>query len=348
MLCERFAAIWPQNSANRHLTHHARSGSIVTMDANTAPPETLLEAIRYFSDADASLSFMVGLRWPKGVVCPRCGSGRHSFLTTRRIWKCMGCKKQFSVKVGTLFEDSPIGLEKWLPALWMVVNCKNGISSYELGRALGVTQKTAWFMLHRLRLAMQTETFGKIGGEVEVDETYIGGRARFMHRSKREQKIKGTGGMGKAAVMGLLERHGEDGHSTVRTKVVPNVRRRTLAPEVREHVKTGAEVFTDALRSYDDLAEDYTHQVIDHAESYAEGKVHTNGLENFWSLLKRGIKGTYVSVEPFHLFRYLDEQSYRFNNRKVSDAIRFVKAAARIVGKRLTYSELTGAEVGAT
>ena len=279
------------------------------------------------------------------MTCPHCQAPEPSFLKTRRIWKCRACQKQFSAKVGTIFEDSPIALEKWLPALWFVVNCKNGISSYELARALGVTQKTAWFMAHRIRLAVQTGTFGKLSGEVEVDETYIGGKARFMHKGKRAEKITGTGGMGKAAVMGLLERHGEDGHSRVKATVVPNVRRKTLAPAVREQVAEGSELFTDALPSYNSLGEDYIHQVIDHAESYAEGNVHTNGLENFWSLLKRGIKGTYVSVEPFHLFRYLDEQVFRFNNRKLTDGLRFLRAAAGIIGKRLTYAELIGAEV---
>lgn len=312
------------------------------MDTETDLPETLLGAIKFFSDPDVALAFVAKIRWPNGATCPECGAPEPSFLSTRRLWKCRACKKQFSVKVGTIFEDSPIGLDKWLPALWLVVNCKNGISSYEIARDLGVTQKTAWFMAHRIRLAMQTGTFGKMSGEVEVDETYIGGKARFMHKSKREEKIKGTGGMGKAAVMGLLERHGEDGHSRVKTKVVPNVRRSTLSPEVREHVEEGAEVFTDALKSYEDLGRDYVHQVIDHAESYAEGKVHTNGLENFWSLLKRAIRGTYVNVEPFHLFRYLDEQSFRFNSRKVSDGVRFLRVAAGIVGKRVTYKELIG------
>jgi transposase-like protein len=217
-----------------------------------------------------------------------------------------------------------------------------------MGRALGVSQRAAWFMGHRIRLAMHSGSFDKMTGEVEVDETYIGGKARFMHQDKRAEKITGTGGSGKAAVMGLLERHGEDGHSRVKAKVVPNVRRKTLAPEVRQHVEEGAEVFTDALRSYDDLDADYIHQVIDHAESYAEGNVHTNGLENFWSLLKRSIKGTYVSVEPFHLFRYLDEQSFRFNSRKMTDGLRFLRAAAGIIGKRLTYVNLTGGEVSAT
>lgn len=305
-------------------------------------PKTLIGAIRYFSAPDVCLSFVANLRWPDGPVCPRCGGVDPLFLKTRRLWKCRACKTQFSVKVGTIFEDSPIGLDKWLPALWMVVNCKNGVSSYEIARALGVTQKTAWFMSHRIRLAMQTGTFKKLSGEVEIDETFIGGRARFMHKHKRARKIKGTGGLGKAAVMGLLERHGPDGHSVVKLKMVPSVRHEALIPEVRQHVASGAEIFTDQWVSYRGLEADYIHNVIDHAESYAEGKVHTNGLENFWSLLKRGIKGTYVSVEPFHLFRYLDEQAYRFNARKADDLHRFVRAVHGIVGKRIMYQALIG------
>jgi transposase-like protein len=320
------------------------------MDASNASPASLLEAVTFFADPDTSLAFVARLRWPDGVVkCPRCQAAEATFLSTRRLWKCRACKKQFSAKVGTIFEDSPIPLEKWLPALWLVVNCKNGISSYELARALGVSQRAAWFMGHRLRLAVQSGGFGKISGEVEVDETFIGGKARFMHKGKRAEKITGRGPMGKTAVMGLLERHGEDGHSTIKVaKVVPNTKRKSLSPEVREHVEPGSEVFTDTLMSYSDLGADYVHGVINHAEKYVEGKIHTNGMENFWSLLKRSIKGTYVSVEPFHLFRYLDEQTFRFNNRKMTDGMRFLRAAAGIIGKRLTYSELTGAEVPAT
>lgn len=305
-------------------------------------PETLIDAIKYFADPDVSLAFLANLRWPNGPVCPRCNSKENSFLSTRSLWKCKGCKKQFSVKLGTIFEDSPIGLDKWLPAMWMLVNSRNGTSSHELARTLGVTQKTAWFMLHRIRLAMQTESFAKMSGEVEVDETFIGGRARFMHKDQRAKKIKGTGGMGKAAVMGLLERHGEDKHSTVRTRVVENTRRRHLQEEVRNNVHEGSNLYTDALASYRGLDAEYVHQVIDHAECYAKGSIHTNGLENFWSLLKRGLKGTYVSVEPFHLFRYLDEQSFRFNNRKDDDASRFLLAVREIIGKRLTYKNLIG------
>lgn len=315
------------------------------MDTTNRAPETLLEAVQHFADPDVALDFVARLRWPDGPECPVCEAKDPSFLKTRRLWKCRSCKKQFSVKVGTIFEDSPIGLSKWLPAMWMLANCKNGISSHELARALGVTQKTAWFMLHRIRLAMQSQAFGKIGGEVEVDETFIGGKARNMHKAKRERVITGTGGMGKVAVMGLLERHGPDStakHSRVRTRVIANTRRKPLHGEVKQHVEPGSQVFTDALPSYSGLAGEYVHSVIDHAESYAAGNVHTNGLENFWSLLKRGIKGTYVSVEPFHLFRYLDKQCFRFNSRKDSDRSRFMQAVASILDKRLTYNALTG------
>jgi transposase-like protein len=236
-------------------------------------------------------------------------------------------------------EDSPIGLDKWLMAIWLIANAKNGISSYEIHRALGITQKSAWFLLHRIRLAMQTGTFEKLGGQVEVDETYIGGLARNMHRSERDRKIKGTGGAGsgKVAVMGLLERNGK-----VRAKVICDTRQQTFQDEVRSNVESGCELFTDAHRSYIGLNADYIHQVIDHAEKYVDGQIHTNGIENFWSLLKRGIKGTYVSVEPFHLFRYLDEQTFRFNTRKGKDADRFIQTVKQIAGKRLTYDELRG------
>ena len=302
-------------------------------------PKTLLEAIRYFSDLDVANEFVANLRWPDGPVCPRCGlvDPKHYYLKTRRVWKCRSCQKQFSVKVGTIFEDSPLGLDKWLPAVWLIANCKNGISSYELAKDLGVQQKSAWFMLHRIRLAMQTGTFEKLSGQVEADETYIGGKARNMHPSKRKEKIQGRGTSGKVAVMGLLERHGE-----VRTKVVPDTKSRTLQVEVRENVEPGSEVHTDALKSYRGLDPEYIHNVVDHAEKYVDGHVHTNGLENFWSLLKRGIKGTYVSVEPYHLFRYLDEQAFRFNERGGEDKDRFAKTLGAVSGRRLTYDELTG------
>jgi transposase-like protein len=267
-------------------------------------PKTLQEAVVYFGDPQRAFDYALKLRWPDGnVTCPRCGKAKHSFIKTRRIWFCYECKKQFSLKVGTIFEDSPLGLDKWMTAFWLLANCKNGISSYELGRALGIHQNSAWFMLQRIRLVMQDDFFGsKLGGEVEVDETFIGGKARNMHVSKRRRRITGTGTKDKTAVMGILERGGK-----VRTKVVPNRKKAALQGAVRSNVQAGAALYSDALLSYEGLASDYAHQVVDHAVQYVNGRVHTNGLENFWSLLKRGISGTYVSVEPFHLFRYLDE-----------------------------------------
>lgn len=306
------------------------------------PTKTLQQAILYFSDEDVCIEFLAKMRWPDGPRCPRCNSTKVSWLANVRRWQCKTCRKQSSVKVGTIFEESPIPLSTWLPAMWLLASNKNGISSYELMRGFGVTQKTAWFMLQRLRLAMQDDGQGMFSGKVEVDETFIGGKARFMHPHKRAEKITGTGGMGKAAVMGLLERHGPDGHSRVKAKVVKNVKRKTLAPEVRQQVTPGSEIFSDALKSYNDLDTDFAHQVIDHAEKYVEGQVHTNGLENFWSLLKRCIKGTYVSVEPFHLFRYIDEESFRFNTRKLEDGERFERIMGKVSGKRLTYRELIG------
>jgi hypothetical protein len=310
-------------------------------------PKTFLEAVRYFSHADTCLKFLVALRWPNGVICPQCGSKKVTFLENAKLWKCRNAhpRQKFSVKVGTIFEDSPIGLDKWFPAMWLAANCKNGISSYELHRCLGVTQKTAWFMLQRIRLAMQDGSIEKMKGRVEADETFI--KARNMHSDRRAKAIhRTTGSSGKAAVMGLLERNAPEKDSRVRCKVVESIRRHDLDSQVRENVEKGSEVITDRLRSYERLADEYTHQVIDHAECYAKGHVHTNGLENFWSLLKRGIKGTYVSVEPFHLFRYLDEQAFRFNERKDDDAGRFVKTLRGVVGKGLRYAKLIAAEGG--
>jgi transposase-like protein len=239
-------------------------------------------------------------------------------------------------------EDSAIGLDKWLVAMWLIANARNGISSYELSRSIGVTQKSAWFMLHRIRLAMQDTESTKFSGDVEADETYIGGKARNMHREKRG-RVRGANWMGKVAVMGLLARHG-NGDTRVRLNVVKRSRRADIYRVLDAHVEDGSTLYTDALSSYKSLEQRFIHKVIDHAESYVQGNVHTNGLENFWSLLKRALKGTYVSVEPFHLFRYLDEQAFRFNHRKLSDAARFALTAASVFGKRLTFKQLTAAD----
>jgi transposase-like protein len=306
-------------------------------------PTTLSEAIRYFADPDLALAFVVQLRWPDGIRCPHCNSERQSFLSSRRIWKCKDCRKQFSIKVGTIFEDSALGLDKWLPCLWMLANCKNGVSSYEVHRALGVTQKTAWFMLGRIRLAMQAKSFQKFTGSVEADETFVGGLAKFMHRERRNRMVSGTGGKDKTAVMGILKR-GRKGKSRVRAVVVPDRKMARVQGHIGETIEKGAKLYTDAGLQYihGELAERYRHEMIDHAVAYVRGAVHTNGLENFWSLLKRSIKGTYVSVDPFHVFRYVNEQVFRFNHRDGKDGDRFRTVLNAVVGKRLTYAELAG------
>jgi transposase-like protein len=292
-------------------------------------PETLQEAIVYFSDHQRVFEYAVKLRWPDGkVTCPRCNGSKHSFIKTRRVWFCYDCKKQFTLKIGTVMEDSPISLDKWMAAFWMLVNCKNGVSSLEIHRALKVTQKTAWFQ-----------------GHVEVDETYIGGKARFMHkkqRAKMTQPGMPKGGANKVIVGGVLERGGK-----VRTQILENRERHVLHALVRDNVESGSQLSTDDCHSYWGLDKEYAHGIVDHAKEYVNGQVHTNGLENFWSLVKRGLKGTYISVEPFHLFRYLDEQVFRYNNRAtkkhfVSDSNRFEMAFPQIADKRLTYDELVG------
>jgi transposase-like protein len=301
-------------------------------------PTTLQEAIRFFSNEEACIQYVANMRWPEGIACPRCESKNVSYVKSRFVWQCKGCRKQFSVKAGTIFEDSPIKLNKWLCAMWLLVNAKNGISSYEVARSLGVTQKTAWFMMHRIRLALQNGSLDrKLTGEVEADETYIGGQARNMHKDKQAKALKAEGYFRKAVVMGMLERNGE-----VRAKVLKVASAKVLAREIRANIEPGSTLYTDQLASYTRVGQEYAHHVINHAQEYVRGNVHTNSIENFWSLLKRGIKGTYVSVEPFHLFRYLDEQSFRFNTRKGNDQGRFMEAMSSIAGKRVQYKELTG------
>ncbi len=305
-------------------------------------PTTLLEAVRYFTDKEVAFNFMVSLRWPHGeITCPRCEATDVTMMRARQLLRCRGCQKQFSVKVGTIMEDSPIGLDKWLPAMWLVAGAKNGISSCEMARALGITQKSAWFLNHRIRCAMQQGSLEKFSGRVEADETFIGGKARNMHKWKKALRIHGRGPSGKTIVLGLLDRKHGNGSSRVQAMVLQGRRKKHIQTEVRARVAPGSELLTDELASYEGMDE-YEHQFVNHAETYVRKHVHTNGMENFWSLLKRSIKGTYVSVEPYHLFRYLDEQSFRFNERKDSDKGRFLKAAGNIVGKRLTYQQLTG------
>jgi transposase-like protein len=311
-------------------------------------PKTLQEALIYFADPKHCREYLVARRWPNGVTCPRCGSDKVAFLEKYNRWQCNSkthANRQFTAKTGTIFEDSPLGLDKWLAAMWLLVNCKNGISSYEVSRDLGVSQKSAWHMMHRIRLSMQDDlTGGKLGGEVEIDETFIGGKARFMHKSDRRRKnLKGGGSAGKAIVLGILERETEDKPKRVRATVIPDRTKPVMQENVRPHVEAGSQVYSDEAGDYWRMDSEYAHEIINHAEEYVRGNVHTNGLENFWSLLKRSIGGSYVSVEPFHLFRYVDEQAFRYNNRKdMNDSDRFDLAVRQIVGKRLTWAEVTG------
>src|SRR4051812_13494777 len=217
-------------------------------------PTTLIEAIRYFSDLDICTDYVAKLRWPNGPVCPKCGGVEYSYLSTRRLWKCRDCKKQYSVKLGTIFEDSPLGLDKWLPAVWLTANSKNGISSHELARALGTTQKSAWFMLHRIRLAMQTGSFDKLDGEIEVDESYIGGKARNMHKSARERKTVAGGGAGRPLGLGMRQRGGGVGAGGV-----PAPRQHTVHRQIHEHIEPGASLYTDAHSSYKGLDDVFEH-----------------------------------------------------------------------------------------
>jgi len=308
-----------------------------------AKAKTLQQVIRYFSDEQICIDTVAQMRWPDGPVCPACGHKEHYYLKTQRRWKCKECYKQFSVKVGTIFEDSPLTLDKWLCAMWLIANCKNGISSCEVARDLGITQKSAWFMLHRIRKAMQDGSLVKMGGpdsEVEVDETFIGGKARNMHKSKKIGKgFEKRGVTGKTIVMGMLERGGH-----VTTKIIRDREKPTLHAHVAECIEEGTKIYSDEWGPYTGLDEKFAHQVINHAEKYVDGRVHTNGMENFWSLTKRALSGTYVSVEPFHLHRYLDEQAYRFNNRKqpMDDSARFYDLLSRVAGRRVTYAALTG------
>ena len=315
-------------------------------------PKTLQETIQYFSEFEHCRVFMTALRWPDGKVrCPRCDSEKVKYLNNARVYWCAGNhpSPKFSLKVGTVFEDSPIPLEKWLPATWMLVNDKNGISSWELHRALGVTQKTAWFMLHRIRAAMKDGGFVKLGGTdggpVEVDETFVGGKLINMHKDKKVRYNARGGSHGKTVVMGLLDRDLRQ----VRAKIIPNVKRDTLQSEVLNEVQHGSKVYTDEHVGYDNLHQQFVHDVVNKVQGYVRGQVHVNGVENFWSLLKRTLRGTYVAVEPYHLQRYVDEQVFRFNNRAtrdnpLNDSDRFVLALSQIVGKRLTYKEVTGKE----
>jgi transposase-like protein len=321
-----------------------------------AKGKSLQQIIQHFSDEQTCIDAVAKMRWPDGVSCPHCQAKEPYWLGTQKRWKCRSCRRQFSVKVGSIFEDSPIPLQKWLPALWMLVNCRNGVSSYEIARDLGISQKAGWFVLHRLRLVLQAGSITKFGGpgsEVEADETWVGGKAKNMHASRRamfkeaRESATMTGDanyINKTTVWGLLDRE----QRKVRATIVPKVNRESLQAAVLNQVEHGSKVYTDEARVYRSLPKEYAHEFVNHLEQYVNGRVHTNGLENFWSLLKRTLSGTYVAVEPFHLHRYLDEYMFRYNNRKdsegrkLTDEERFQIALSQVASKRLTFAEVTG------
>lgn len=306
-------------------------------------PETMLEAARQFADPERAHDFFIQIRWPNGVACPRmgCGSAQVAYLPKYFRWYCNDCKRQFTVKVGTIFEDSPIPLTKWLPAIWLIASNRNGISSYELARGLGVTQKTAWFMLHRIREAMNDEHFSFLTGTVEADETYIGGKWQnkpLRVRRARKSQYGNQFDAGHVPVFGIVERKGR-----VRAWSVPNTTQKTLLPKLRDSIHPDATVYTDAATIYTHINEFFMHHSsVNHSiHEYVRGNVHTNNIECFWAVLKRTIGGTYTHVNPRHLDRYLAEQVFRFDERENDDGPRFAKAVKGADGKRLTYRNLT-------
>jgi transposase-like protein len=305
-------------------------------------PRTLIEAVAYFADQQVAHDFFVALRWPNGAGCPHCGNAEVHYLPKYRRWTCKECRQQFTAKTGTIFEDSPISFSKWLPAIWLLTATRNGTSSCELSRAVGVTQKTAWFMLHRIREALADRGDGFLSGPVEADETYVGGLTKNMNAKRKAKYQRTWSGEGKSAVFGIVERSNPERKGRVRAWVIPFVENEYLQGNIRRNVAPGSEVHTDGFPAYRGLKRDYIHQVIDHAYEYVRGHVHTNSIESFFSVFKRTIRGTYIAPRPKHLQRYVQEQVYRFNERESNDAPRFAQAAKLTEGKRLTYKRLIG------
>jgi transposase-like protein len=300
-------------------------------------PQNLIEAVIYFADKDRSFEFVKSLRWADGeVTCPRCDVRNPTFISTRRIWKCKGCKRQFSIKVGTIFEDSPLGFEKWLPAFWLIANSKNSISSHELGRALNVTQRTAWFMLHRIRDAMEARSIAKLSGIVEVDETFIGGKAANMHKSVR--RARGVGEGRKVPVQGARQRDG----GIVQATPMANINKWTMQNNIIGWVQAGSAIYSDETHLYKGIDQYFAHKTVNHStHEYVSGDVYTNGIENFWSILKRSIKGSQIHVYPVHLHRYVTERTFAYNFREDTDLSRMCNAVSGIDGRRLTWKQLT-------
>lgn len=298
---------------------------------------SLQDAIIYFSDKDRAFEFAKNLRWKDGIVrCPFCNSSNHWFMSSYKKWKCKNCRKQFTIKNNTFMHDSHISIDKWMCAIWIMTTFRGGISSYELGRALKISQSSAWFLSHRIRNLLSELNPELLSGVIEADETFVGGKLKNKHYKQRKH-IKGRGAVGKTIVFGVRQRKGK-----CIAKVIPNTQEQTLCSEIVKIIKKGSNVYTDSFPAYNNLSVDYQHSSVDHSNGeYVCGDVHTNGIENIWSQLKHKVRSTHRGrISKKHLQRYIDELLFRLNNRGIDDWSRFETILRKINSKSLTYNEL--------